>query len=117
MKDTVRQLKSACLSCALQRDSTGIQYRGDGGTTTPRNESSRNAIKEMKVKMTKMSTSLKNAHTQIKDLQGQVEQLRDIKKVMEIVGTKVDNSSCLTECPFLNAPLRKSHYFTKLQMV
>lgn len=119
MKETVRQLKSACLSCSLQRDSTGTQDRGDGGTAAARNESSSSAIQEMQVKMTKMSNNLKNAHTKIKDLQGQVELLSQLsmKDVKEIVDKKVDNlseiinkfnSNCLTECPLVNSPIRKS---------
>lgn len=119
LKETVKQLRSACLSCSLQRDSAETQYRGGGGTTAPRNESENNAIQEMQVKMNKMSNSLKNAHTKIKDLQGQVELYShlNINKVKEIVDNKVDNiseiitkinSNCKTECPLVNAPIRKS---------
>ncbi|KAB5565994.1 hypothetical protein PHYPO_G00247960 [Pangasianodon hypophthalmus] len=90
MKETVRQLKSACLSCSLQRDSTETQYRGDGGATAPKNKNSSNAIQEMQVKMTKMSNSLKNAHTHIKDLQGKFEMLRHPN---------------MTECPLINSPI------------
>ncbi|GAA6086835.1 fibrinogen-like 2a [Tachysurus ichikawai] len=116
MKETVRQLKSACLSCSLQRDSSETQHRGDGGTTTPRNENSSDAFQELQGKITKMSTSLKNAHTRIKDLQGQVEQLSHLntKNVKEMMGQKSDNnseiftkfnSSCLTKCPAENAAI------------
>ncbi|TSK13561.1 Fibroleukin [Bagarius yarrelli] len=116
MKETVRQLRSACLSCSLQRDSIETQPSGHGGTTTPRNVSSSNDILEMQVKMTKMSNSLKNAHTKIKDLQGQVEVFShlDLKKAKEIMGKKEHNfseinskfnSSCVTECPVVNSPL------------
>ncbi|KAF4080959.1 hypothetical protein AMELA_G00155260 [Ameiurus melas] len=115
MKETVKQLKSACLSCSFQRDSIGTQRRGDGGTAAPRNESSSNAIQEMKVKMNKMSNSLKNAHTQIKDLQGQVELLSPLRETVKETGDKnVDNmsekipkpnSNCVTECPLVNAPI------------
>lgn len=124
MKETVRELKSACLSCSLQSDSTETQHRGDSGTstatiTTTGNESSNNAMQEMRVKMTKMSTSLKNAHTKIKDLQGQLELISHLNmtKVNEIMDKKVDNISeiitkmngnCRTECPLVNAPIRKS---------
>ncbi|MCI4382183.1 hypothetical protein PGIGA_G00260360 [Pangasianodon gigas] len=90
MKETVRQLKSACLSCSLQRDSTETQHRGDGGATAPKNKNSSNAIQKMQVKMTKMSNSLKNAHTHIKDLQGKLETLRHPN---------------MTECPLINSPI------------
>lgn len=118
MKETVKQLKTVCLSCSFQTDSIETQHRGDGGTRTPRNESS-SAIQEMQIKMTKMSNSLRNAHTKIKDLEGQVELLSQLnmKTVKEIVDKKVDNiseiitkfnSNCVTECPLVNAPIRKS---------
>ncbi|XP_058263382.1 fibrinogen-like 2a [Hemibagrus wyckioides] len=115
MKETVRQLKSACLSCSLQRDSTETQNRGDGETTTPKNESSRDIIREMQVKMSKMSSGLKNAHIRIKDLRGQVELLShfNMNNVKEMMGQKVDNISelsikfnrnCSNECPVVTGP-------------
>lgn len=119
MKETVKQLKSACLSCSLQRDSSETQHRGDGGTLVLGNESTSSAVQEMQVKMTKMSNSLKNAHTRIKDLQGQVELLShlNMNKVKEIVDRKVENISeiitkingnCNSNCPLVNSPIRKS---------
>ncbi|KAF5901668.1 fibroleukin [Clarias magur] len=116
MKETVRQLKSACLSCSFQSDSVQTQQRRDGGTTPPNNVSLNNDIQEMQVKITKMSNKLKNAYTQIKDLQGQVEQLKHInmEKVNEMVDKKVDNiseiitklnSSCSNACPQVKGPL------------
>lgn len=124
MKETVRQLKSACLSCSLQRDSTETQNRGDGETTTPKNESSRDIIREMQMKMSKMSSGLKNAHIRIKDLRGQVELLSqfNMNNVKEMMGQKVDNisglfikfnHSCSNECPVVTGPQRKSQNILK----
>ncbi|KAI5614932.1 fibroleukin precursor, partial [Silurus asotus] len=93
LKETVKQLKSACLSCSLQRDDVGAEDRGDGGIRAPRNESASNSIKEMQNKMNKMSNSLKNAHTQIKDMKENVKQLSE------------NCNGCKTACPQVNAPL------------
>lgn len=119
LKETVKQLKSVCLSCSLQRDNSETQHRGDGETTALGSESSNSAVQEMQGKMTKMSNSLKNAHTRIKELQGQVELLShlNMNEVKEIVDKKVENiseiitkinSNCNSNCPLVNSPIRKS---------
>ncbi|KAI4897825.1 hypothetical protein NFI96_007262 [Prochilodus magdalenae] len=97
LKETVSQLRSACLECRQQADQSlradsikteakEKQGRGDGGTTAPRNSSSGNeVIQEMQQKMKRMSTSLKNAQGQISILQKRVD-------------SKVPNVTCSTEC-------------------
>ncbi|XP_062855221.1 fibrinogen-like 2a [Trichomycterus rosablanca] len=115
LKETVRQLKSACLGCSLQGDSAE-DGRGDGGARAPKNGSSNNAIQEMQVKMSKMSNSLKNARTQINQLQGRLDAHDQLamKEVEHIVDKKVENitgvitklsSSCSTACPLEQGPI------------
>ena len=131
LKETVRQLRSACLECSQQadqsllKDSTEVrskedQGRGDGGTRAPKNSSSsNNVIQEMQLKMNRMSTSLKNARGQITVLQGRLDLLDGLglKNVEEVVDSRVANitgvidklsSSCSTQCAAMSSPQRKS---------
>ncbi|XP_072529931.1 fibrinogen-like 2a [Salminus brasiliensis] len=120
LKETVRQLRSACLECSQQadesirRDSSEAQTkedqgRGDGGVRVPKNSSSGNdVIQDMQLKMTRMSNSLKNARGQINVLQGRLDMLNSINlNIEEVVDRRVANitgvisklsSTCTTDC-------------------
>ncbi|XP_066523183.1 fibrinogen-like 2a [Hoplias malabaricus] len=121
LKETVRQLRSACLDCIPQADvsearSQDDQGRGDAGSRTPMNDSSGNdIIQEMQQKMTRMSISLKNARGQIHSLQARLDLLDglNLKNVEEVVDNRVANltgvikklsSSCTTECAAVGPP-------------
>ncbi|KAL0967224.1 hypothetical protein UPYG_G00249410 [Umbra pygmaea] len=139
LKETVNRLRRDCLECrhqadqSLQKDSeeapgtvgtgigpegTGDEERGgetsrDTGTIKGDVGANSNSVSEMKAKMSKMSNSLRNARTQITDLQGRVEKmsLLNLKNVEAIVDSKVENISgmvnklsttCSTQCALTN---------------
>ncbi|KAL7867537.1 hypothetical protein SRHO_G00089210 [Serrasalmus rhombeus] len=127
LKETVRQLRSACLECSQQADQSLLKHstvarlkedqsRGDGGTRAPKNSSTSNdVIQEMQTKMNRMSISLKNARGQITVLQGRLDLLDglNLKNVEEVVDSRVSNitgvidklsSSCSTQCAAMGSP-------------
>ncbi|KAM3587836.1 uncharacterized protein V6R79_014930 [Siganus canaliculatus] len=91
---------------------TGGQGHGSiFGRMTP----SPNSIQEMQVKLNRMSTSLRNARSQISVLQGRMEKLNllNMDNVQAMVDRQVENitgvvnklsSTCTTACPVQNSP-------------
>lgn len=127
LKETVNQLRSACLECSQQADQsplrdgtkTRTQDTGDGGTTASRNGNTGNdVIQEMQLKMTRMSASLKNARGQITVLQSRLDKMHslDLKDVEEVVDSRVANisgmnnlsTSCSTQCAATGSLQRKA---------
>ncbi|XP_051543850.1 fibroleukin-like [Myxocyprinus asiaticus] len=124
LKETVNRLKSSCLECSsqkmdlnLQKDSgdppAGSAEQGRGDTSTRvywnGNDSNNNIVQDMKLKMNRMSNSLKNARVQINSLQGRLEELNllNLENVEAIVDRKVENitgivnkigSTCTSQC-------------------
>lgn len=120
LKETVRQLRSACLECGQQADESikrdtsetptkDDQGRGDSSRRAPSNSSSSNdVIEEMQLKMSRMSNSLKNARNQINTMQVKLDMMNGLSQNMEeVVDRRVANltgvinklsSTCSSEC-------------------
>ncbi|XP_007245060.3 fibrinogen-like 2a [Astyanax mexicanus] len=120
LKETVRQLRSACLECGQQADESirrdtsetptkKDHGRGDSSRSAPSNSSSSNdVIQEMQTKMSRMSNSLKNARNQINTMQVKLDMMNGLSQnVEEVVDRRVANltgvinklsSTCSTEC-------------------
>lgn len=92
-------------------DGTGLGQ----GSVFGKTPSSPSTMQEMQVKLNRMSTSLRNARSQISSLQGRLEGLNllNMENVQAIVDRRVENitgvvnklsSTCTTECPALNSP-------------
>nr|XP_055046100.1 fibrinogen-like 2a [Misgurnus anguillicaudatus] len=130
LKETVNMMKISCQECSsrqvdvnLQKDSGdptnggSEQSRGDTSTRVYQNgnDSNNDIVQDMRVKMNRMSISLKNARGQINTLQGRLEELNllNLQNVEDIVDRKVENitgmvnkisSTCTSHCPKDNHP-------------
>lgn len=124
LKETVNRMKISCQECSSQQVDVNLQKdsgdppsgraesRGDVGTRVYNNGnvSNNDIVQDMRVKMNRMSNSLKNARVQINSLQGRLEELNllNLQNVEEIVDRKVENitgmvnkisGTCTSQCP------------------
>ncbi|KAI7791888.1 fibrinogen-like 2a [Triplophysa rosa] len=122
LKETVNRMKISCQECSsqqvdVQKDSGDLpagsaESRRDIGTRVYNNGnvSNNDIVQDMRVKMNRMSNSLKNARVQINSLQGRLEELNllNLDNVEEIVDRKVENitgmvnkisRTCTSQCP------------------
>ncbi|XP_030629752.1 fibrinogen-like 2a [Chanos chanos] len=129
LKETVNRLKNTCLEGKkyqadqnLQRDSSEPPLQDQPAAISAGQDISNisttfsnSLVKEMQIKMNRMSTSLRNARNQINGLQGQLEGIKilNLKNVEAIVDNKVENisnvvsrlsSTCSSQCPARNSP-------------
>lgn len=123
MKISCQECSSRQVDVNLQKDSGdptnggSEQSRGDTSTRVYQNgnDSNNDIVQDMRVKMNRMSISLKNARGQINTLQGRLEELNllNLQNVEDIVDRKVENitgmvnkisSTCTSHCPKDNHP-------------
>ncbi|KAJ8262082.1 hypothetical protein GJAV_G00161980 [Gymnothorax javanicus] len=130
LKETVNKLKNACQECQqranrdFQKDSGEVVPldqpapgdKSEDGNPSDREKNQQSiTMREMQVKMIRMSNSLKNARNQINSLQGRLEELNliNMDNVRAIVDSKVENittvlnnldNKCSTECPVQTSP-------------
>ncbi|KAM9823800.1 fibrinogen-like 2a [Neosynchiropus ocellatus] len=129
LKEVVNKLKSSCQECRGARSGSPPPQADQGGPeptggSSPeerdvhlpgRNLQSVSSVQEMQVKLNRMSTSLRNARSQISALQGRLEglQLLNMDNVQAVVDQRVENitgvlnklsSTCTNECAVQTSP-------------
>ncbi|KAM3859103.1 fibrinogen-like 2a [Diretmus argenteus] len=142
LKETVNKLRSGCQECRGGRAGAGgfgeqqadqgpelpggssREERGDGsgasagllqGSTTEKIQVSLSSMQEMQGKMNRMSTSLRNARSQISSLHGRLEGLNllNMENVQALVDRRVENisgvvnklsSTCAPQCASQKPP-------------
>ncbi|XP_044136086.1 fibroleukin [Bufo gargarizans] len=88
LKEIVNNLKESCQDCKLPADETGEKAY----TEDPEERGQGNQIQDLQSKMKKMSISLKNARTQITNLQDQMEKI-SMNNVNDYIDQKMANLS------------------------
>ncbi|XP_062437616.1 fibroleukin [Rhea pennata] len=116
LKEAVNKLRKCCQDCKLQaddnqeRDSSNEFLLPDAETPAENSKIQDNRVKELQSKVNRMSTSLKNAKSQIQTLQGRLEKMSliNMNNVENYVDRKVANltfvvnsldNRCSSKCP------------------
>ncbi|XP_025923522.1 fibroleukin [Apteryx rowi] len=116
LKEAVNKLRKCCQDCKLQaddnqeRDSSNEFLLPNAETPAENSKLQDNRVKELQSKVNRMSSSLKNARSQIQTLQGRLEKMSliNMNNVENYVDSKVANltfvvnsldDKCSSKCP------------------